>query len=104
MSARQRVLVVLTTSATFCAALVAMSAWASPSRTARQPIRVGRGETVTLPAFGWTCLMSTASARPIFTCTRNRKPIVSATITAASIIVGSSHRPIRVHGGYRFPY
>ncbi len=62
------------------------------------------GELVTLPALGWTCLMSTAGARPIFTCTRDRKPIVSATITATSVIVGSSHRPIRVRGGYRFPY
>ena len=84
--------------------LMTMSAWASGSHSASRHFSARQGDTVSLPALHWTCLMSSAATRPLFTCTSDRKPIAQVVIQSASITVGGSGKPIPVHGGYRFHY
>lgn len=86
------------------ALLVAASSWAAGDPTSGHQYVLHQGDSAVARSIDWTCLMSTSNGRPLLTCSRNRKPISSVTIEQASIIVGTTSKPTRIHGGYRFKY
>jgi hypothetical protein len=84
-----------------CSTVAAGVAFARDQSTHYQ---LRRGDFVSVPSLGWTCLASTHRDHPIFTCTTNDKPIRSITVAPQQIVVGDTRPPTVVHGGYAFRY